>query len=85
MTRDEALTAVREAIEEVIPGADLSTVQPDSTFRDVLEMDSLDFLRFIEILSGRTGIRIDDEDTPRLTTLDGCTRFLLERAQGARL
>ncbi|WP_238570707.1 hypothetical protein [Streptomyces inhibens] len=48
-------------------------------------MDSLDFLSFVEILSGRTGIRIDDEDTPRLTTLDGCTRFLVERAQDVPL
>lgn len=37
--------------------------------------------RSSEILSARTGIRIDDEDTPRLTTLDGCTQFLLERAE----
>ncbi|MFI0789871.1 acyl carrier protein [Streptomyces lydicus] len=85
MTRDEALTVVRDSIEEVIPGADLSTLRPDSTFRDALEMDSLDFLSFIEILSGRTGIRIDDEDTPRMTTLDGCTAFLLERARSASL
>ncbi|UKY55039.1 acyl carrier protein [Streptomyces inhibens] len=60
-------------------------MRPDSTFRDALEMDSLDFLSFVEILSGRTGIRIDDEDTPRLTTLDGCTRFLVERAQDVPL
>ncbi|MCW7986980.1 phosphopantetheine-binding protein [Streptomyces platensis subsp. clarensis] len=85
MNRDEALNVVRDAIEEVIPGADLSTLRPDSTFRDTVEMDSLDFLSFVEILSGRTGIRIDDEDTPRLTTLDGCTRFLVERTQGVPL
>ncbi|MFD8325546.1 acyl carrier protein [Streptomyces lydicus] len=81
MNRDEAQQLVRDAVEEVIPGADLSTLGPDSTFRDALEMDSLDFLSFIEILSARTGIRIDDEDTPRLTTLDGCTQFLCERAE----
>ncbi|MFE7607005.1 acyl carrier protein [Streptomyces celluloflavus] len=85
MNRDEALNVVRDAIEEAVPGADLSTLRPDGLFRDTLEMDSLDFLSFVEILSGRTGIRIDDEDTPRLTTLDSCTRFLVERAQGVPL
>ncbi|MER6841065.1 acyl carrier protein [Streptomyces platensis] len=85
MNRDEALNVVRDAIEEVIPEADLSALRSDSTFRDTVEMDSLDFLSFVEILSGRTGIRIDDEDTPRLTTLDGCTRFLVERSQGVPL
>ncbi|MHB6904433.1 hypothetical protein [Streptomyces sp. CB02959] len=44
-------------------------------------MDSLDFLSFVEILSERTGIRIDDEDTPCLTTFAGSTRFLLARAE----
>ncbi|MCF3142516.1 acyl carrier protein [Streptomyces platensis] len=85
MNRDEALNVVRDAIEEVIPEADLSALRSDSTFRDTVEMDSLDFLSFVENLSGRTGIRIDDEDTPRLTTLDGCTRFLVERSQGVPL
>ncbi|MGG7569334.1 acyl carrier protein [Streptomyces sirii] len=85
MNRDEALDVVRDAIEQVIPGADVGTLRPNSTFRDALEMDSLDFLSFIEILGARTGIRIDDEDTPRMTTLDGCTQYLVERTQSAPL
>lgn len=83
MNRDEAQDLVRDAIEQVIPGADVSALRHDSTFRDALEMDSLDFLSFIEILGGRTGVRIDDEDTAHLTTLEGCPQFLVERTQGS--
>ncbi|MFC5957236.1 acyl carrier protein [Streptomyces pratens] len=57
--------------------ADLATPGPDDAFRDALEMDSLDFLTCIEILGERTGIRIDDEDTPQLTTLSGSVDLLV--------
>ncbi|WP_367325745.1 acyl carrier protein [Streptomyces sp. HUAS ZL42] len=81
MNRTEALDIVKESITQVIPDADFTTVGPDDQFRDALEMDSLDFLSFIETLSERTGIRIDDEETPQLTTLSASTDFLLARTK----
>lgn len=53
--RTDALDVVKESIAQVIPDADLVTLGPDDTFRDALEMDSLDFRSFIETLSERTG------------------------------
>lgn len=81
MNRSEALNIVKESIASVIPDAGFNTLGPDDKFRDVLEMDSLDFLSFVETLSERTGVRIDDEDTPRLTTLSGSTDFLVDRTE----
>ncbi|MEU9124986.1 acyl carrier protein [Streptomyces sp. NPDC048506] len=81
MNRTEALDIVKESIARVIPDADFATLGPDDTFRDALEMDSLDFLSFIETLSDRTGVRIDDEDTPQLTTLSSSADFLVARTQ----
>lgn len=80
MTRAEALDLVRDSISRAVPGADVAALGPDDPFRDVLEMDSLDFLSFVEILGERSGIRIEDEDTTRLTTLNGGADFLLARA-----
>ncbi|MFI5963516.1 acyl carrier protein [Streptomyces asoensis] len=79
MNRTEALAMVRESISRAVPGADVDALGPADPFRDVLEMDSLDFLGFVEILGERSGLRIDDEDTPRLTTLSGSADFLLSR------
>lgn len=76
MNRIEAVDVVKESLMQVVPGADLAALRPDTPFREALELDSLDFLRFIEMLSERTGVRIEDEDTPRLTTLSGCADFL---------
>jgi len=80
MNRTEALDMVRESLSRVVPGADVAALGPDDAFRDVLEMDSLDFLSFVEILSERSGVRIEDEDTPRLTTLSDSAEFLLARS-----
>ncbi|MDQ0957185.1 acyl carrier protein [Streptomyces sp. B4I13] len=81
MKRTEALDIVMESITRVIPDADFTAVGPDDPFRDALEMDSLDFLSFVETLSERTGVRIDDEDTPQLTTLSASTDFLVARSK----
>ncbi|WP_331767982.1 acyl carrier protein [Embleya sp. NBC_00896] len=80
MNRTEALDIVKESIARAVPDPDLAALGPDDAFRDALEMDSLDFLSFVETLSKRTGIRIDDEDAPRLTTMSSTADFLLARA-----
>lgn len=75
----EALSVIKESITQIIPDADFTHVEPDDKFRDVLELDSLDFLSLIELLSERTGVRIDEEDYPELTTLSDAGRFLVDR------
>ncbi|MER7467308.1 acyl carrier protein [Streptomyces sp. NPDC097981] len=82
MTRDEALEMIKAVIEEVVPGADLSAVPPDENFREHLEMDSLDFLNFVEVLSGRTGLTLPERDYPSLTTLEGCARYVATHTAG---
>ncbi|GAA1261726.1 acyl carrier protein [Streptomyces aureus] len=77
MNRIEALDMVRESISSVVPDADVDALGPNDTFREMLEMDSLDFLSFVEVLSERSGIRIEDEDAARLTTLAGTADFLV--------
>ncbi|MBN0042768.1 acyl carrier protein [Streptomyces actuosus] len=77
----EALTVVRESITAVVPDADFTRVRPHDRFRDVLELDSLDFLSLVEILSEQAGVPIDEDDYPRLTTLADSVEFLVERTK----
>ncbi|MFD8033928.1 acyl carrier protein [Streptomyces sp. NPDC048231] len=78
----EALSVIKESITRIIPDADFTLVEPDDKFRDVLELDSLDFLSLIELLSARTGVQIDGEDYWQLTTLSDAARFLIDRTTG---
>ncbi|MFJ9539173.1 acyl carrier protein [Streptomyces sp. NPDC101225] len=79
LTSAQALTIVKESIIQIIPDADFTHVEPHDKFRDVLELDSLDFLSLVEILSERTGMRIDEDDYPQLTTLADTVDFLVGR------
>jgi hypothetical protein len=69
-----ARTAVTEAVRRVVPDA----VMPadDVPLRRDLELDSLDFLAFVEHLSRITGVPIAESDYPELTTMSSCVAFL---------
>lgn len=67
---------IRTALHEVAPDADLSRLPADADLRDSLGLDSLDFLRLVELLSARTGRRIEEEEYPRLATLGEAVAFL---------
>lgn len=75
--RDGAARAlVRDGLARVAPGPDLDALDDDADFRDVLELDSLDFLAFVEHLARTTGVRIDEDDYPRLRTVASAGEFL---------
>ncbi|WP_046729455.1 acyl carrier protein [Streptomyces humi] len=78
--RSRSAAVIKESITRIGPDADFTLVRPDDRFRDVLELDSLDFLSLVELLSERTGVRIDEEDYPELTTLSDATRFPVGRS-----
>ncbi len=48
--------------------------------RDEFELDSLDFLSFVEQLSTRAQVRIDESDYPALATLGSSAAFVADRA-----
>jgi acyl carrier protein len=80
MTPDQAEAAISEALGQVAPGTDISSLPADADLRDTLELDSLDFLRFVEILSERTGERIDEDDYPQLATRASAVKFVTGRS-----
>lgn len=72
----EARAAVSAAIHRIIPDADFDEIGDQASFRSELELDSLDFLSFVEMLTKSTGVRIDESHYPRLTTMASCIDFL---------
>jgi acyl carrier protein len=71
--------AVRACVREVAPEADLDSLPVDADLREALFLDSLDFLRLVELLSERTGQRIDEEDYPHLESIESTVAFLSQR------
>ncbi|MBS1150410.1 MAG: acyl carrier protein [Myxococcaceae bacterium] len=78
MTSQELDQSVRAALSDVAPEADLSTLKASVAFRDQLDLDSMDFLRFVVALNQRLGVEVPESDYARLTTLDACVTYLAD-------
>lgn len=76
LTEAHARDIVRDALLIAAPGAELDALGDHDNLRDTLELDSLDFLTFVERLGFHRGQRIDEDDYPRLATLADCVAFL---------
>ncbi|MET8535954.1 acyl carrier protein [Streptomyces sp. NPDC005065] len=83
MNRDEAFELIKQVLTDVVPGADLAAVSPDENFRNRLEMDSLDFLNFVEALSEHTALPLPETDYLLLSTLNGCADYIASRTSKA--
>ncbi|MEU5261961.1 acyl carrier protein [Amycolatopsis sp. NPDC021455] len=75
-TRTDADRITKTALFTIAPEADLDALDPGENLREALELDSMDFLAFVEQLSDAIGRRIDEVDYDRLTTLESCVGFL---------
>lgn len=80
ISADEARVMVARAVRKIVPDADVESLPPDTDLRRTFELDSLDFLSFVELLVGDSGVRIDEDDYPELTTTAGCTDLLVRRS-----
>ncbi|MFI5615725.1 acyl carrier protein [Amycolatopsis sp. NPDC051903] len=76
LTRAEARNAIRAALAGFAGEAELERLSPTENLRETLELDSMDFLTFVERLSERRGRRIEESDYDRLATLDSAADFL---------
>ena len=81
MNTVETENLIRTVLHQVAPDADLAELAGDDDIRDTLGLDSLDFLQVVELLSERSGVRIDEEDYPHLSTLDSGATWLASAAR----
>ncbi len=76
MTRDEIRATVLRTLGEIAPEADLATLKAGVSFRDQLDVDSMDLLNFVVALHATLHVSIPEADYPKLATLDGCVEYL---------
>ncbi|HSO63499.1 MAG TPA: acyl carrier protein [Ornithinibacter sp.] len=79
LTDQQARDAVAAAVLRIVPDAEVDTLDDDEAIRDAFELDSMDFLSLVELLSTGSGARIDESDYPMLTTMADCVEFLTRR------
>jgi acyl carrier protein len=68
---DELLAAIRRALAEIAPDADLTGLDPGDDIVDALELDSMDVLNVMAAVADETGLEVPERDYPRTRTLQG--------------
>lgn len=76
MTAVDIREAVIDILSAISPDSDLSTLQDDVSFREQLEMDSMDFLDIIMELRKRYRIQVPEEDYGQLRTMATTVSYL---------
>ena len=84
MTDAEIKQVVREALSNVAPEVDMTTIDPKKDLRAQIDIDSVDFLNFVIGLHKELGVEIPDADVSKLTTLNGCVTYLSAKLDQAR-
>ncbi len=76
---ERAHRILRAALADVAPEADADRLEPERTFHDQLDLDSVDFLRLMAALERHSGVRIPGSEGHRLATPAACRRYLRDR------
>ena len=63
---------VLRLLGDIAPEADLATLNPAVSFRDQLDLDSMDVLNFMVAIHKAFHIEIPESDYPKYMTLNGC-------------
>ena len=80
MTTADIRQVVLDALKRIAPEVDGAKVDPGVNLREELDIDSMDFLRFVLALHERLGLEIPETDYARLTTLSGAVAYLAEKS-----
>lgn len=83
MTDSEIRTAVLMALHRTVPDVDTATLRTDIGLRDQVDMDSIDFLRFLVAVHETIGVDVPETDYQRLRTLDDMIAYLAARESPA--
>jgi len=76
--------AVNEELNNIAPEVDMASVDPAADLREVMDIDSMDFLNFITAIHHRLGIDIPEIDYPKLVTLAGTVAYLEAKLASAK-
>lgn len=76
MTEAEIRLLALDILAGIAPEADLAAIADDDVLREVLDLDSMDFLNFVTGLHKATAATIPEKDYHYLFTLAGVVAYL---------
>jgi len=76
VNEQDARQAVEAAIGKVAPDLEPEDLEGGARLRQDLELDSLDFLRLVEVIAETTGVDIPEADYPAVATVEGLVTYI---------
>jgi acyl carrier protein len=76
MTKADIREEVLDILRDIAPDEDLSQLKDDQSFREQMELDSMDFLDIVMELRKRHRIQIPEDDYVQLRSMDSTVAFL---------
>ena len=80
MTRPEIQAKVVDALATVAPEVDTASLDTHLALRDQVDLDSMDFLRFVVELHRLFGIDVPEADYQQLSNLAGVVDYVVAHA-----
>jgi acyl carrier protein len=82
-SKEEQIRSVAlRLVGEIAPEADLENLDPNVSFADQLDFDSVNCLNLVLGLGREFGVTIPESDCHRLSTLNGCVEYLAPKVSG---
>ena len=79
MTRAEIHDTVMQALASVAPEVGAATLEPGAPLRDQVDLDSMDFLRFVMELHRRLGVDVPEADYGKIASIDDAVDYAAAR------
>ncbi len=79
MTRAEIQDRVMQALVSVAPELGSASLQPDLPLRDQVDLDSMDFLRFVMALHTQLHVDVPEADYQKFASLSGAVDYVAAR------
>ncbi|MFM7118476.1 MAG: acyl carrier protein [Planctomycetota bacterium] len=76
MSPEEIRQAIIEILEDIAPDEDVSNLNDAVSFREQMELDSMDFLDIVMELRKRYRVQVPEEDYPQLASMGSTVTYL---------
>jgi acyl carrier protein len=76
MTKADIREEVLDILKDIAPDEDLSKLKDDQSFREQMELDSMDFLDIVMELRKRHRIQIPEDDYVNLASMNSTVTYL---------
>jgi acyl carrier protein len=76
MAPEEIRQAIIEILEDIAPDEDLTSLDDGVSFREQMELDSMDFLDIVMELRKRYRVQVPEEDYAQLASMSSTVKYL---------